>query len=155
MEKHNEGDRLKERGRDSLSNEPSLPCLSRCPPNPNICPTKPSLIMTPLNEPHPTISSRTDTHSLSERTGIHGRVPSKRRVLVGKSAPLQLSHQIYSTTAVGICMCCVCEMWVNGGGGGWRGGGGGLGLGLCLRASPALQKTPLNSGQSPSLAYQH
>jgi len=48
-EKHNEADRLKEGGRDSHTNEPSLPCLSRCPPNPNICPTKPNLIMTPLN----------------------------------------------------------------------------------------------------------
>lgn len=147
IEKHNEADRLKERGRDSLSNEPSLPCLSRCPPNPNICPTKPSLIMTPPTNPTPVFLCRhthrhTDTHTHSHNAQVFA-VTSRRNAGCWWESLPHCSCHIRSTARrpwAYACGVCVCEMWVN------SGGGGGLGLGLCLRASPALQKTPLNSG---------
>lgn len=84
----------------------------------------------------------TDTHAHSHKAQVFA-VTSRRNAGCWWESLPHCSCHIRSTArrpwayACGVCVWDVGEQW-------WWWGG--LGLGLCLRASPALQKTPLNSG---------
>lgn len=154
-EKHKEADRLKEKDNgiqcvweqeESPTNEPSLPCLNRCPVNPNICPTKPSLIMTPST--NPTLPGAPTTHTHTHPSAVTSRGNAG---WWWESLPCCSCHIRSRARRPRAYACGKIVGWggdSDGSGGIAAGGGGGglLGLGLCLRASPALQKTPLNSG---------